>query len=173
MNWKYFLGIGLLIILFLYIVCYPLQFEFYENIQAKKLADFIFVPFYGILVFYDLYKNIAKKEKNWKKYLFDFLKSTTFFSIAYLLFLRWFFSCFLLLLNAIFGEKEVIKISGPVTEIVHQKGSGKFLGNHTLSIQQDGKSFVFDAKGVLLENYKEGEYTELKMKKGVLNLLYR
>ncbi|WP_394748056.1 hypothetical protein [Spongiimicrobium salis] len=173
MNWKSILVIILLVVLFIFIVYYPLQFEFYENLQAKKLADFIFIPFYGILVLYDLYKNIVQKERKWKKYFVDFLKSTAIFSLAYLLILRWFFSCCLLVLNAVFGEKETVKVSGIITEIVQQKGSGKVLGTYTINIQEGEKNYFFHSKGKVLKNYTEYEYVELHMKKGVLNLLYK
>jgi len=173
MNWKFILGTILLILLFIFIVFYPFQFEFYEHIQAKKLADFIFIPFYGVLVVYAIYKSRMQKGKSWKKYVLDFLKSTMFFSLAYLLVLRWFFACCLLLLNAVFGAKETVKVTGVITEIEQQKGSISLLGKQTIKIQKGEKSFIFHSNENLFESYKEYDYIELKMKKGVLNLLYK
>ena len=92
MNWKFISVLILIVILIFFIIFYPLQFDLYEDLKAKKISDFIIIPLYGILIIYDIYWNIKKDEKNWKKYFIDFLKQTGIFSIGYYFIIRRFFS---------------------------------------------------------------------------------
>ena len=173
MNWKHISGLILIIILIIYIIFYPLQFEFYENLKAKKIADFIFIPGFFLLVIYDLYRNIKKGERKWKKYSFDLIKGITLFSVLYFFILRSFFSSGILFVNSIFGEKEKIEINGIITDKTDLKGSGKFVGEYELIVDQNGNEYVFDSNHLVIKDLKVGDNFELKMKKGILNLIYK
>jgi|GEM_PF-5320991 len=177
MNWKYlsrFIIILILIIaLIIYIIFYPLRFEFYEDIRAKQISDFIVIPFFGILVTYDIFRNIKKGEKNWKKYIIDFFKRTALFSVFYFLILRRFFSCLLIFVNSIFGELETVTINGTIIEIIDRKGSGKDIGDHKITIEQKETDLIFDTRIDIIQNYYKGQKVEIEMKKGILNLMYK
>ena len=173
MNWKLISGLILIIILIIYIIFYPLQFEFYENLKAKKIADFIVIPIFFLLIIYDLFWNIKKREKDWRKYSLDLIKGLGIFGILYFLILRSFFSSGIIFINSIFGEKEIVKVSGIITEKTDLKGSGKFIGKYELIVDQNGNKFVFDSNHKSIENYKVNGHFEMEMKKGILNLIYK
>ncbi|MCR8668060.1 hypothetical protein NO995_10230 [Aestuariibaculum sp. M13] len=173
MNWKFISGLILIIILIIYIIFYPLQFEFYENLKAKKISDFIVLPIFFLLIIYELFRNIKKGEKEWKKYLLDLTKGLGIFAVLYFLMLRSLFSSGIIFINTIFGEKEMVKVSGIITDKTDLKGSGKFLGKYELIIEQNGNEFVFDSNHKSIENYKVNDHFEMEMKKGVLNLIYK
>lgn len=173
MNWKVISGLILIIVLIIYIIFYPLQFEFYENLKAKKIADFIFIPAFFLLVIYDLYRNIKKGEKKWRKYSFDLIKGIALFSVLYFFILRSLLSSGIIFINTIFGEKEKVKISGIITNKIDRIGSGKFVGEYELIVDQNGIEYIFDSNHLAIKDLKEGEDFELEMKKGILNLIYK
>ncbi len=173
MNWKFISGLFLILLLIIYIIFYPLQFEFYENLKAKKIADFIIIPIFLVLIFYDLFRNVKKGEKNWKKYSLDLIKGLSIFAILYFLILRSFFSSGIILMNTIFGEKEIIKVSGIITNKTDLKGLGKFVGKYELTVNQDGNEYVFDSNKKSIETYKVHDHFEMEMKKGIFNLIYK
>lgn len=173
MNWKFISGLILIIILIIYIIFYPLQFEFYENSKAKKITDLIFIIGFFLLVIYDLYWNIKKREKEWKKYLFDSLRGIALFSVVYFLILRSFFSSGIIFVNSIFGEKEKIEINGIIKDKTDLKGSGKFTGKYELIVDHNGNEYIFDSNHLAIKDLKVGDNFKLEMKKGILNLIYK
>jgi len=173
MNWKFISGLILIIILIIFIIFYPLQFDFYESLKAKKIVDFIVIPIFLLLIMYDLLRNIKKGEKNWKKYSVDLIKGLAMFAVLYFLILRSFFSSGIIFMNAIFGEKEIIKVNGIVTDKKALKGSGKFIGKYELIVTQNGNVFIFDSNQTSIENYEVNDHFEMEMKKGILNLIYK
>ena len=150
-----------------------MQFEFYENLKAKKIADFIVIPIFFLLIIYDLFRNIKKGEKDWKKYSLDLIKGLGIFAVLYFLILRSFFSSGIIFINTIFGEKEIVKVSGIITKKTDLKGGGKFVGKYELIVDQNGKQFVFDSNHKSIENFEVNEDFEMEMKKGILNLIYK
>ena len=169
MKWKFILGLILIIIL----IFYPSQFNFYEDLKAKQISDFIVIPLFGILILYDIYRNIKNGEKNWKKYILDFLKGIGIFSVFYFFIMRRFLSCLIIFVNCIFGEIETVKISGIITEKTDIKGSGKFIGIYELTINQNGKEFVFGSNHFTVQKYNVGEEFNAEMKKGILTIIYK
>jgi hypothetical protein len=173
MNWKYISALILIIILIIYILFYPLQFEFYESLKAKKIADYIVFPIFFLMIIYDLFQNIKKGEKEWKKYTLQLTKGVALFLVCYVLILRSFFSSGIIAVNSIFGEKETIKIKGIITHKTALKGSGKFTGKYELIINQNGNEFVFESNHMAINNYKVKDHFEMEMKKGIVNLIYK
>ena len=173
MNWKFISILILIIILIIYIIFYPLQFEFYENLKAKRIADFIVIPICCLLIIYDLFRNIKKGEKNWRKYSIDLVKGLGVFAVIYFLLLRSFFSGGIIFINTIFGAKEHVKVSGIVTGKKNFKGGAKFVGKYELIVDQNGNEFVFDSNSKSIENYEVNGHFEMEMKKGILNLIYK
>jgi len=173
MNWKNFAIFILIIILILYVVFYPLRFEYYEDVKAKKISDVVTISCFGILIIYDLYWNIKKGEKNWKKYITDFFKGTTLFSVFYFLILRRFFSYLIIFTNSIFGEVETVNINGIIVGKIDRKGGGKNIGERKITIKQKETDLIFDTRIDIIENHYEGQYVQIQMKKGILNIIYK
>ena len=173
MNWKFFSVLVLIVILIFFIIFYPLQFDFYEDLKAKKITDFIFIPLYGILVIYDIYRNLKKREKNWKKYMVDFLKGTSLSALFYFFIIRRFFSCLLIFVNCIFGNIDTVEINGVIVDKTDRKGGGKRIGEYNLTINQNGKEFVFDSNHPTVDKYNVGEEFNIEMNKGILSILYK
>ncbi|WP_281846815.1 hypothetical protein [Olleya namhaensis] len=173
MKWKYILGFIVITILIIYIIFYPLRFEFYEDIKAKQIADYIVIPIFIILVFYDLFRNIKKGETNWKKYIIDCFKGTALCSVFYFLLLRRFLSYVLIIINSIFGEVETVTVSGIIIEKVDIKGSGKAISDYKIIIKQKETDVIFDTRLDILNNYTIGQHVTIEMKKGILNLIYK
>ncbi len=173
MNWKFISVLILIVILIFFIIFYPLQFDFYEDLKAKKLTDFIFIPFYGILVIYDIYRNIKKEDKNWKQYSIDFLKGTSLSALFYFLIMRRFFSCVLIFINCALGDNDTVKINGIIVNKIDSEGSGKYIGEYELTIDQNGKKYVLDSNHTTVDKYNVGEEFNIEMKKGILSILYK
>ncbi|MDP5101824.1 MAG: hypothetical protein NWQ09_10890 [Nonlabens sp.] len=173
MNWKFISIMILIIILIIYIIFYPLQFEFYEDLKAKRIAEFIVIPIFSLSILYDLFRNLKKGEKNWRKYSINLVKGLGVFAVIYFLILRSFFSGGILFINTVFGVKEIVKVSGIITEKTNVKGGGRFIGKYELIVDQNGNEFVFDSNRKSIENYEVNGHFEMEMKKGILNLIYK
>ena len=150
-----------------------MQFDFYEDLKAKKIADHIFIPTFFLVVLYDLYRNIKKGEKKWKAYSLDFLKGMALCAVLYFFILRSLFSSGILLVNSIFGAKEQVQMRGVITHKTDSKGSGKFIGEYELIVEDKGIEYIFDSNHLAIKDYTVGDAFEVEMNMGILNLIYK
>ena len=162
--------IGILIFI-LFVIIYPLQYDFIEQIKAKKYADWV-VGFCTIIITTGHVFHLIKGRlfKHYKRDLIRILKEMAPLVLFYMIVLRGFFGFGIVCINSIYAKKEIVK--GTIVNKVQIKGSGKFVGKYELVVSANGKEYIFDSNLKAIENYKQGDLFELEMKKGILNLLY-
>lgn len=163
----------LLIVLCVFLIFYPLRFDFYEQLKAKKIVDLFFLP--AVLIFLTNYvlKTVKKDDFHWKIFSKEILFAAALFGIIYFTILRSVFSCGLLFINCALAEKELVEVNGRITDIVKIEGHGKVLGRYELTINQNGKEFNFESNKKAIENLSLNENFKIEMKKGILNLMYK
>ncbi|RTY85434.1 hypothetical protein [Flavobacterium sp. GT3R68] len=163
----------LLIVLCVFLVFYPLRFDFYEQLKAKKIVDIFFLPIVIILIINYIHKTVKKRDVNWKIFPKEILFAIVLFGIIYFTILRSVFSCGLLFINCTLKEKEIVEINGTITDIVKIEGHGKVIGKYELTINKNGKELSFESNKKAIENFSLNEKFKMKMKKGALNILYK
>jgi len=60
-----------------------------------------------------------------------------------------------------------------VTEIVKIEGYGKMIGKYEMTLNQNGKIYIFESNKKAIDHFSTNENVRLQFKKGLLNLLYR
>lgn len=163
----------LLIVLCVFLIFYPLRFDFYEQLKAKKIVDLFFLPIVLIFLTNYVLKTIKKDDVNWKIFSKEILFAVALFGLIYFTILRSVLSCGLLFINCALAEKEIVVVSGRITDIVKIEGHGKVLGQYELTINQNGKEFNFESNKKAIENLSLNENCKIEMKKGILNLMYK
>ena len=155
------------------LIFYPLKFDLYEQFKAKKIVDITLLPICGFFLARYIFLNIRKNNVNWKVFPKEILFAIFIFSILYLTIIRSVVSCGLFFVNCSFEEKEIIEINGIVTKVVNIEGSGKVLSQYILTINQNGKELIFESNGDMVEKFSVNDQVNIKLKKGILNLLYK
>ncbi|CAM1371853.1 conserved membrane hypothetical protein [Tenacibaculum litopenaei] len=167
-----FLGIAIVLVI-VFIVFYPLQFNLYELLKVKRYVDYVIVPSYAVLVLYDIVRNIRKGEKDWWKYLVDFSTTTAVLAVVYYFLIRGFIAFLLLFINSVLDVTDPVTVQGKVVEIVDIVGTGNSLGTYELVVVQDGKEYVFESNHFTLANYKVGTVFNEEFQRGILGILYK
>lgn len=174
MKLKYILVSAiLLIVLSVFLVFYPLRFDFYEQLKAKRIVDIIFFPIVTTLLINYVFMHVKKGDVNWKIFPKEILFAIVLFGMIYFTILRSVFSCGLLFINCALKEKEIIEINGTITDIIKIEGHGKVLGRYELMVNKNGKEFNFESNKKAIENFSLNENFKMEMKKGILNILYK
>ena len=152
---------------------YPLQFDLYEQLKAKKIVDAILLPICAIFLARYIFVNVKNGSVNWKVFPKEILFAIFIFAVLYLTIIRSVISCGLLFVNCSFKEREIIEVNGVVTNIVNFKGSGKVASQYILTINQKGNELIFESNESTIEKFSVNDQVNIKLKKGVLNLLYK
>ena len=163
----------LIIILSVYLIFYPLKFDFYEQIKAKRIVDLFIIPFFLIIFGNYTIKIVKKGEIDWKKFPKEILFASTLFGIFYFFIIRSVLSCGILFINCCTKEKEIVELNGKITDIVKYEGHGKVIGRYEITINQNGKEFHFESNKYVIEKYSLNGKFNTQMKKGNLNILYK
>jgi uncharacterized membrane protein len=156
-----------------YLVFYPLKFDFYDQLKAKKIVDIILIPIVTIIFIRYVVKSAKEGDVNWKTFRKEILFGMVIFGIFYFTILRSVFSCGLLFINCSLKEKEIIEIHGTITDIVNVEGHGKVMGRHELTVKENGNEFVFESNKKAIQNFSVNQEFKVKMKNGILNILYK
>jgi hypothetical protein len=170
---KILISAVVLIVLCVFLIFYPLRFDFYEQLKAKRIVDLFFLPIILIFLINYVLKTVKKGGVNWKIFPKEILFAIVIFGIIYFTILRSVFSCGLLFINCALEEKEIVEVNGTITEIVKIEGHGKVPGRYELTINQNGKEFNFESNKKAIENFSLNEKFSIEMKKGTLNLMYK
>lgn len=173
MKIKYILISIILIVISVFLIFYPLRFDFYEQIKAKRIVDIIILPLIFIFLINYVFKTVRKGDVNWKIFLKEILFSIIIIGLIYFTVLRSVFSCGLLFINCSLNQNEKVEISGTIVTITKIEGHGKVLGNYELTINQNGEEIIFESNKKAIDDFSINEKFKMKMNKGNLNLIYK
>jgi hypothetical protein len=173
MKIKYILISIILIVISVFLIFYPLRFDFYEQIKAKRIVDIIIIPLIFIFLLNYVFQTVRKGDVNWKIFSKEILFSIIIIGLIYFTVLRSVFSCGLLFINCSLNQNEKVEISGTIITITKIEGHGKVLGNYELTINQSGEEFIFESNKKAIDNFSINEKFKMKMNKGTLNLIYK
>jgi hypothetical protein len=174
MRIKYILiSITLLIVLSVFLIFYPLRFDFYEQTKAKRIVDILILPLVFIFLINYVLKTVRKGNVNWEIFPKEILFSIILFGLIYFTILRSVLSCGLLFINCALKENEKVEINGTIINITKIEGHGKVLGNYEVKINQNGKEFNFESNKKAIENFSLNGKFKMEMNKGTLNLMYK
>jgi hypothetical protein len=163
--------IALLIVISVFLILYPLKFDLYECVKAKRIIDMLALPLSILALVYFIYRKFKSGDYIiWR----SMLKTLLMCGIVYFFIVRSLFGCGITFINSIFGRNEVVKIKGVVTGKIQRKGGYKSVGLYELTIlEQGGREIILDTKLDIIRNYSTNDRIEIVMKKGLLNLLYK
>ena len=163
----------LIIILSVFLIFYPLKFDFYDQSKAKRLVDIFIIPLFLIAFGSYVIKIVRRGEIDWKKFSKEILFAIILFGVFYIFMIRSVLSCGILFINCYPKEKEIVEIDGKIIDIVKYEGHGKVLGKYKISINQNGEEFHFECNKHAIEKYSLNENFKTNMKIGSLNIMYK
>ena len=166
----FFLIFGILIIAFN--IYYPSKFQFYEQVKAKKIIDFIVLPIYGMIIIITMIRRFIKSESQFKIILKSIFIKLFLFGLIYFSILRSFMANGILFANASFGSSSVI-VSGIVSAKVEIGEGERTFGRYELTVLQENKIYIFATTEEAIKKYSIGSAFEIEMQKGSLNLLFK
>jgi hypothetical protein len=160
-----------IIISSVFLVFYPLKFDFYEQLKTKRIVDIIVLPIFIIVLGYYIIKKVKNDGANWKTFSKEILFAIAIFGIFYFTIIRSVLSCGLLFINRTVKEK--VEINGTITDILKIEGHGKVIGKYEITINQNGKEYNFESNKNAMENYRLNGKFKMEMNKGILNIVYK
>lgn len=160
-----------IIISSVFLVFYPLKFDFYEQLKAKRIVDIIVLPIFIIGLGNYIIKKVKNDGVNWKTFSKEILFAFVIFGLFYFTIIRSVLSCGLLFINITVIEK--VEINGTITNIVKIEGHGKVIGKYEITINQNGNELNFESNKNAIENYTLNGKFKKEMNKGVLNIVYK
>lgn len=160
------------VVFLVFVIFYPLQFDLYEQAKAKKGVDFVFLPLLAFLLIRYIVRK-ARKGVNPKGFAKEIAFAVCGFAFFYVAMIRSLLSCVVLFVNCAFPEKEIVTIKGTVTEIVNVEKAGKILPQYILTVTRGREAFVFESNKTTVEQFTLNATVALKLKKGILNILYK
>ena len=166
-------SIILIIVLSVFLVFYPLRFDFYDQLKAKQIVDKVIFPtvifFLGIYIF----KMVKNGGVNWRKFPQEILFAIFLFGIVYFSIIRSVLSCGLLFINCTLSEKETVLINGQIINIIKMEGHGKVMSRYEITVNQDRKVYNFESNKLAIENYSVNQNFKKEMNNGFLNIIYK
>ena len=162
-----------IIILSIYLLFYPLQFDFYEQSKARRMVDLTFIPLLLVILIFVIARKMRASGTRWKVLFKESLFVLALFGLFYIGIARSILSCGILFVNCNLPKDDLVEVQGIVTEIVRVQRSGPAMPKYEITVIQNGKEFNFESNKNAIEKYSVNDKFSMKMKSGILNILYK
>ena len=162
-----------IIILSIYLLFYPLQFDFYDQSKARHIVDLTFIPLFLVILIFDSTRKMRASGTRWKLLFKESLFALALFGLFYIGIARSILSCGILFVNCNLPKDDLVEVQGIVTEIVRVQRSGPAMPKYEITVIQNGKEFNFESNKKAIEKYSVNDKFSIEMKSGILNILYK
>lgn len=174
MKLKVVVTVLVLITIFsIYLLFYPLRFDFYDQSKARRFVDLFFLPIFLILMITVIARKIKANIARWKVFLKESLFALALFAFFYIAIARSILSCGLLFVNCNLPKNEMVEVNGIITKIIKLERRGPAISRYEITVNQNATEFNFESNKKAIEKFSVNDKFSVKMKIGILNILYK